>query len=256
MKVVILAGGFGTRLSEETDIKPKPMIEIGDQPLLMHIMRNFAAQGFNEFIVCLGYKGYVIKEYFANLRFHLNDLHFESLDADAIPMNNSELSWKVDLIDTGLSTLTGGRLKRIKALTCGETFIMTYGDGLADIDVAKLVSFHQSTGSAATVTAVIPPARFGALEIDTSGKVSAFNEKADNDSNWINGGFFVLEQEVFDYIEGDSTTWEKEPLIRLSELNRLSAYKHVGFWKPCDTLREKRELEELWEKGAPWKNWK
>ena len=175
-EVVILAGGFGTRLSEETDIKPKPMIEIGDQPLLMHIMRNFAAQGFTEFIVCLGYKGYVIKEYFANLRFHLNDLHFESLESNPIPMNNSELSWKVDLIDTGLSTLTGGRLKRIKELTCGETFIMTYGDGLADIDIAKLVDFHQSTGSVATVTAVIPPARFGALEIDKSGKVSAFNE--------------------------------------------------------------------------------
>jgi glucose-1-phosphate cytidylyltransferase len=171
-------------------------------------------------------------------------------------MNNSELNWKVDLIDTGLNTLTGGRLKRIKQLTCGETFIMTYGDGLADIDVAKLVNFHQSTGSAATVTAVVPPARFGALEIDISGKVSAFNEKADNNLNWINGGFFVLEQEVFDYIEGDSTTWEKEPLIRLSELNKLSAFKHDGFWKPCDTLREKRELEELWERGAPWKNWK
>ena len=255
MKVVILAGGFGTRLSEETVIKPKPMIEIGDQPLLMHIMRNFAAQGFNEFVICLGYKGYIIKEYFANLRFHLNDLHFESLDSDALPLKNFELNWKVDLIDTGLSTLTGGRLKRIRELTCGEAFIMTYGDGLADIDVAKLVDFHRATGSAATVTAVSPPARFGALEIDASGKVLAFNEKVDNPSNWINGGFFVLEQEVFDYIEGDATTWEKEPLIRLSELNRLSAYKHLGFWKPCDTLREKRELEELWKAGAPWKNW-
>jgi glucose-1-phosphate cytidylyltransferase len=255
MKVVILAGGLGTRLSEETHMKPKPMIEIGDQPLLLHIMRNFAAQGFTEFIVCLGYKGYVIKEYFANLRFHLNDLHFESFDSDPIPLNNSELSWKVDLIDTGHSTLTGGRLKRIKEFTCDETFIMTYGDGLADIDVAKLVNFHKSSGSAATVTAVIPPARFGALEIENSGKVLAFNEKVDKDSNWINGGFFVLEQEIFDYIEGDMTTWEKEPLVRLSELNKLSAYKHYGFWKPCDTLREKGELEELWKNGAPWKNW-
>lgn len=256
MKVVILAGGFGTRLSEETDIKPKPMIEIGDQPLIMHIMQNFAEQGFNEFIICLGYRGYVIKEYFNNLRFHLSDLHFEGLESAAKTINNSAMNWKVDLVDTGAGTMTGGRLKRIKEFTGGDTFILTYGDGLADIDLAELVGFHHESGTIATVTAVMPPARFGALKINDIGKVVSFDEKVESENNWINGGFFVLEQEVFEYIEGDSTTWEKEPLINISKNNQLSAYKHYGFWKPCDTLREKRELEKLWEEGAPWKNWK
>lgn len=255
MKVVILAGGLGTRISEETDVKPKPMIEIGHQPLLMHIMRNFAQQGFKEFIICLGYKGYIIKEYFANLRYHLGDLHFDNLSMEAVPTLNTVLDWKVDLIDTGPTTLTGGRLRRIKEYTGGKSFIMTYGDGVSDINVAELIDFHQKSGSAATVTAVAPPARFGALEIDGVGKVNGFSEKAESSSNWINGGFFVLEQEIFDYIAGDLTTWEKEPLMELAKLGKLSAYKHYGFWKPCDTLREKRELEELWETGAPWKNW-
>lgn len=256
MKVVILAGGLGTRLSEETDVKPKPMIEIGDEPLLMHIMRNFAAQGYNDFVICLGYKGYVIKEFFTNLRIHLNDLHFETLGSEPLVYEQSLLDWKVDLIDTGQETLTGGRIKRIQKYTDNNPFIVTYGDGLADINIDNLISFHERSGSLATVTAVKPPARFGALEINESGKVVSFSEKFENDSNWINGGFFVLEQQIFQLLEGDSTVWEKEPLEQLALRNELSAYKHSGFWKPCDTLREKRELQEMWEKGAPWKNWK
>jgi glucose-1-phosphate cytidylyltransferase len=255
LKIVILAGGLGTRLSEETDLKPKPMIEIGGQPLLMHIMRNFASQGFKEFVVCLGYKGYVIKEYFMNLRYSTSDLHFSSLKSEAVFINESTLDWKIDLIDTGEATLTGGRLKRVKEFTGGKNFILTYGDGLADINISDLIAFHESSGSIATVTAVTPPARFGALEIDSKNKVKVFSEKVLNSSNWINGGFFVLEQEVFNFIEGDQTTWEKEPLIELAKINKLSAYKHYGFWKPCDTLREKRELEEIWASGAPWMNW-
>jgi glucose-1-phosphate cytidylyltransferase len=255
MKVVILAGGLGTRMSEETDLKPKPMIEIGDEPLLMHIMRNFAAQGYNEFVICLGYKGYVVKEFFSNLRIHLNDLHFESLSSEPLVNQKSLLDWKVDLVDTGQNTLTGGRIKRIQKHTNNEPFILTYGDGLADIDVNSLINFHEQSGSLATVTAVKPPARFGALEINEVGKVESFSEKFDQNSNWINGGFFVLEQQIFQLLEGDLTVWEKEPLMQLALRNELSAYKHLGFWKPCDTLREKRELQEMWEKGAPWKNW-
>jgi glucose-1-phosphate cytidylyltransferase len=255
MKVVILAGGLGTRISEETELKPKPMIQIGDDPLIMHIMRNFAAQGFTEFIICLGYKGYVIKEYFRNLKFHLSDLHFDQLGDEPKTNKTSGMDWEVALIDTGYATLTGGRIKRIRGLTKGEPFILTYGDGLADIDLERLINFHRESGRLATVTAVIPPARFGALEIDQSGVVTSFNEKAETGGNWINGGFFVLEQEIFEFIEGDLTTWEKEPLSKLAEIGQLSAYKHKGFWKPCDTLREKRELEAMWREGAPWKNW-
>jgi glucose-1-phosphate cytidylyltransferase len=227
MKVVILAGGLGTRLSEETDVKPKPMIE----------------------------KGYVIKEYFANLLIHLNDLRFDDMQSEPLLENQSQIDWKVKLIDTGQETMTGGRIKRIKKHTNDESFILTYGDGLADLDIDELVNFHKQSGSLATVTAVKPPARFGALEIEESGKVSSFSEKFDSNSNWINGGFFVLEQQIFQLLEGDLTIWEKEPLSKLALGNQLSAFKHTGFWKPCDTLREKRELQELWEKGAPWKNW-
>jgi len=256
MKVVILAGGFGTRISEESDVKPKPMIEIGGQPLLMHLMRNFAAQGFNEFIVCLGYKGYVIKEYFTNLKYHLSDLHFEQLNGFPTTTSTMALNWIVDLVDTGQSTLTGGRLKRVREYIGNGPFILTYGDGLSDVQMERVIRFHNDSEALATVTAVKPPARFGAIKMDDHGKVKSFEEKFDVDDNWINGGFFVLEQGVFDFIEGDLTTWEQEPLMKLAEIGQLSAYKHNGFWKPCDTLRDKRELESLWEKGAPWKNWK
>jgi glucose-1-phosphate cytidylyltransferase len=255
MKVVILAGGLGTRISEETEVKPKPMIDIGGQPLLMHLMRNFSAQGFNEFVICLGYKGYVIKEYFSNLKYHLNDLHFDQLNALPTPTSGIGLNWIVDLVDTGQSTLTGGRLKRVREFTGNEPFILTYGDGLSDVKMEKVIQFHKDSKVLATVTAVKPPARFGAVEIADDGKVERFNEKFDADVNWINGGFFVLEQGVFNFIDGDSTTWEQEPLMKLAEFGQLSAYKHDGFWMPCDTLRDKRELESLWDKGAPWKNW-
>ena len=255
MKVVILAGGFGTRLSEETDLKPKPMIEVGEQPLLMHIMRNFAAQGFNEFIICLGYKGYVIKEYFANLQYHLNNMHIDFSKDDPYLGGKNSINWKIDLVDTGQDTMTGGRLKRIKEYLDEGPFIMTYGDGVADIDLLDLINFHKSKKRLATVTAVRPPARFGVLDIDSDGQVATFKEKFDQDMGWINGGFFVLEQEIFDTIAGDSSTWENEPLIDLSKRGELVAFRHEGFWKPCDTLREKRELEQLWKEGAPWKNW-
>ena len=255
MKVVLLAGGFGTRLSEETSLRPKPMIEIGEMPLIMHIMHNFAAQGFNDFIICLGYKGFVIKEYFANLHLHLSDLKFASVSAPPIITRNKVLDWKVELVDTGLHTMTGGRIKRIQELTHKQPFLLTYGDGLADINLSELIEFHKRSGGWATVTAVNPPARFGALEFDSDGRVSSFNEKIENNLTWINGGFFVLEQQVFDYIEDDFTVWEKDPLADLARAGKLNAYKHRGFWKPCDTLREKRELEELWNIGAPWKNW-
>ena len=251
MKVVILAGGFGTRLSEETDLKPKPMIEIGGLPLLMHIMQNFASQGFTEFVICLGYKGDIIKDYFMNFKFRPGNSNLSNLNSDLV--YNSAINWKIDLVDTGIETMTGGRIKRIKEFTNGESFLLTYGDGLADINLPALIEFHKISGCLATVTAVIPPARFGALEIDEKGKVKSFKEKFNSNSSWINGGFFVLEQEVFNLIEGDSTTWENEPLIQLAETGELSAFKHEGFWKPCDTLREKRELEELWKCGAPWK---
>ena len=253
MKVVILAGGFGTRLSEETHLKPKPMIEIGGYPLIMHIMMNFAAQGFNEFVICLGYKGYVIEEYFKNLERSFKSPGFDQDHSST--SYQSPVNWKIDLVDTGIDTMTGGRIKRIKDYTNEESIRLTYGDGLADIDIPALIEHHKKYKCIATVTAVTPPARFGALEIDEFGKVKSFREKFNLSLSWINGGFFVLEQEVFNAIEGDSTTWEKEPLIYLSDIGELSAYKHQGFWKPCDTLREKRELEELWENNAPWKNW-
>jgi glucose-1-phosphate cytidylyltransferase len=255
MKIVILAGGLGTRISEETQIKPKPMIQIGDEPLIMHIMRNFAAQGFDDFIICLGYKGYVIKEYFKNLKYHLHNLVFENLNSEPLSNSDPVMNWKVQLIDTGQNTMTGGRLKRIQKYTNNETFILTYGDGLADLQVVDLLEFHKSSGGYATVTAVKPPARFGALEINDDHSVTTFAEKFDNQSGWINGGFFVLEQKIFDYIIDDQTIWEKEPLSKLAFDRELFAFKHEGFWKPCDTLREKNELEELWSNNPPWKNW-
>jgi len=253
MKVVILAGGFGSRLSEETSIKPKPMIEIGGLPLIVHIMQNFTAQGYNEFIICLGYKGHIIKEYFENLLSKIDDV--DSKEFDSGDLHPSTSKWKIDLVDTGINTMTGGRIKRIREFTDRKPFILTYGDGLANIDLVKLVQHHKLSGCLATVTAVTPPARFGALDIDDLDKVKSFKEKFNLHLSWINGGFFVLEPEIFDFIEGDSIMWEKEPLIHLVEIGELSAYKHLGFWKPCDTLREKHELEELWVNNPPWKNW-
>ena len=234
MKAVILAGGLGTRISEETYTKPKPMIEIGGMPLLWHIMKTYSFYGINDFVICCGYKAEVIKEY------------FDSFDSD---------TWNVQLVDTGLDTMTGGRLKKIQNYVNDETFCFTYGDGLSDISITDLIKFHKNNQAAATVTAVQPPARFGALELNKN-KVVSFREKPPGDVNWINGGFFVLEPSVFDYIDDDSTVWEKEPLENLAKNNQLFAYKHSGFWQPLDTLKEKNKLENLWSSGnPPWKVW-
>lgn len=256
MKVVILAGGFGTRLSEETEIKPKPMVEIGGKPIIWHIMKIYSHFGFNEFIICLGYKGYVIKEYFSNYFLHQSDVTID-LIGNKIKYHNSKVEpWKITLVDTGLHTQTGGRIKRIQPFIGSEPFMLTYGDGVGNIDILSLIDFHKKKQKIATVTAVQAPGRFGLLDIDEEGNVKNFQEKPKGDGSWINGGFFVLEPEVFEYIEGDSTIWEKEPLQRLALENQLAAYKHSGFWHPMDTLRDKNYLENLWQSGqAPWKIW-
>lgn len=256
MKVVILAGGFGTRLSEETDLKPKPMIEIGDKPILWHIMKIYSHFGFNDFIICLGYKGHMIKEYFANYFIHNSDLTID-LGKNHIEVHNSNCEpWKVTLVNTGLNTQTGGRIKRIQEYIKNETFMLTYGDGVGNIDLNKLLEFHKTHNKYATVTAVQPSGRFGSLNIDDKDDVLMFEEKPKGDKSWINGGFFVLEPKIFEYIENDNTYWEREPLENLAKENQLVAYKHYGFWKPMDTLRDKRELESLWLSGnAPWKIW-
>lgn len=256
MKVVILAGGFGTRLSEETEIKPKPMVEIGEKPILWHIMKIYSHYGFNDFIICLGYKGYVIKEYFLNYFIHMSDITVNLSDGKVEVHNNYSDPWKVTLVDTGLYTMTGGRIKRIKDYVNNETFMLTYGDGVGDIDIKKLIDFHKSHGKIATVTAVQPSGRFGAIKMDEESNVISFVEKPAGDGAWINGGFFVLEPEVFDYIDGDSTVWERDPLENLAKDGELAAFKHTGFWKPMDTLRDKKELEKLWQSGkAPWRVW-
>ncbi|WP_022854420.1 glucose-1-phosphate cytidylyltransferase [Thermodesulfatator atlanticus] len=257
MKVVILAGGFGTRLSEETHLKPKPMVEIGGKPILWHIMKVYSAYGFNDFIICLGYKGYVIKEYFANYFLHMADVTID-LKNNKIEVHSAKAEpWRVTLVDTGLNTMTGGRIKRIQKFIGDETFMLTYGDGVGDIDIKTLVEFHKKHGKYATVTAVQPSGRFGALELDEKDNVLSFREKPRGDGAWINGGFFVLEPAVFDYIEGDETVWEREPLENLAKDGQLVAYKHRGFWKCMDTLRDKNELEKLWQSGnPPWKVWK
>lgn len=256
MKVVILAGGRGSRLSEETTLRPKPLVEIGDKPILWHIMSIYAHFGFDEFIVCAGYKGYQIKEYFANLVLHHSDITVD-LGENTIRYHQSKRpNWKVSIVDTGLDTLTGGRLKRIAPfLDKGETFLMTYGDGVADIDVGAEVAFHRSHGLKATMCAIAPPGRFGTVEID-EGRVSAFVEKPTANRQRINGGFFVLEPSVLDLIDGDGTSFEGAPLERLTAEGQLAAYRHDGFWQPMDTLRERDQLEELWRTGrAPWKLW-
>jgi|TARA_B110000495_G_scaffold203808_1_gene229672 glucose-1-phosphate cytidylyltransferase len=255
LKAVILAGGLGTRISEETHLKPKPMIEIGGKPILWHIMKSYSSYGINEFVICCGYKGYMVKEYFANYFLHTSDVTFDMQNNTMDVHQKFAEPWKVTLVDTGLETMTGGRLKKVKNFVKDETFCFTYGDGVGDIDILKLIDFHKNNKTIATVTAIQPPGRFGTLDI-TGNKITSFKEKPAGDGNWINGGFFVLEPAIFDYIEGDSTIWERTPLEKLAEEKELTAYKHTGFWQPLDTLRDKNYLEELWDSGnAPWKKW-
>ena len=257
MKVVILAGGLGTRISEESHLKPKPMIEVGDAPILWHIMKYYSSYGFNEFIICCGYKGYVIKEYFADYYLHRSDITFDFSDNNKmIVHNNVAEPWKVTVIDTGLNTMTGGRLKRIQKYVGNETCMMTYGDGVSDVNLDALLKFHREHGKAATLTAIQPGGRFGVLDIDDSQTVRQFSEKAKEDGGWINAGFMVLEPEAFSYIEGDQIYFEKEPLENMAKDGNLAAYRHEGFWKCMDTMRDKGMLDELWNKGnAPWKRW-
>jgi glucose-1-phosphate cytidylyltransferase len=257
MKAVILAGGLGTRLSEETTIKPKPMVEIGNQPILWHIMKTYSAHGINEFIICCGYKGYVIKEYFANYFLRMSDVTFDLRSNQMDVHNGNAEPWRVTLVDTGESTMTGGRLRRVREHIGNDTFCFTYGDGVSDVNITDVIRFHKEQGTLATLTAVQPPGRFGAIALGQGQtKIQSFHEKPEGDGAWVNGGYFVLEPEVIDYIDADSTTWEREPLQKLAQSNQLSAYRHAGFWQPMDTLRDKHYLEDLWKNGkAPWKIW-
>lgn len=257
MQAVILAGGLGTRISEETALRPKPMIEIGGRPILWHIMKIYSAHGINDFVVCCGYKGYVIKEYFANYFLHMSDVTFDMQNNKMEVHEQHAEPWRVTLVDTGDDTMTGGRLKRVKQyVKDDEAFCFTYGDGVADVDISALVAFHQQHGKRATVTAVQPPGRYGALNMDGC-LVRGFIEKPQGDGGWINGGFFVLSPECLDYISNDAMPWEGEPLIRLSAEGDLMAFEHGGFWQPMDTLRDKNQLDALWKSGkAPWKVWK
>jgi glucose-1-phosphate cytidylyltransferase len=256
MKVVLLAGGLGTRLSEETVLKPKPMVEIGGMPILWHIMKIYSSYGFNDFIICLGYKGYVIKEYFANYFLHRSDVTIDLKD-NSIKVHDSHAEpWTITLVDTGKDTMTGGRIKRIQQYTNNETFMLTYGDGVGNINILELVKYHKNKGKICTVTSVQPSGRFGAININDDHMVDSFMEKPKGDGAWINGGFFVCEPEVFKYIEGDSTIWEREPMERIARNGQMVAYEHNGFWKPMDTLRDKFELEEAWTLNkARWKTW-
>lgn len=257
MKTVILAGGFGTRLSEETGLKPKPMVEIGGKPILWHIMKIYSAHGINEFIICLGYKGNIIKEYFANYWLYRSDVTFDMCNNRKEIHQNECEPWKVTLIDTGENTMTGGRIKRIRQYVGDATFCLTYGDGVSDINIKRLIEFHQEQKTLATLTAVQSPGRFGAFRLDQNQrKISAFKEKPKGDGAWINGGFFVLEPEAIDYIADDSTIWEREPLEGLARDGQLSAYKHYGYWQNMDTLRDRHVLEEIWKsENSPWKLW-
>jgi len=257
VKVVILAGGLGTRLSEETVVRPKPMIEIGGKPILWHILKIYSAYGLNDFIICLGYKGYVIKEYFANYFLHMSDVTFD-MRANRMEVHQHSVEpWKVTLVDTGENSMTGGRLKRVKPYLDSDTFCMTYGDGVSDVNISELVAFHQRHGKLATLTAVQPPGRFGALNLSEENLVRSFKEKPHGDGGWINGGFFVLSRRVLDYIPGDDTVWERSPLETLAREGNLSAFEHRGFWHALDTLRDKNYLEHAWGSDqAPWKVWK
>ena len=256
MKAVILAGGLGTRISEETHLKPKPMIEIGGKPILWHIMKSYSAHGVNDFVICCGYKGYVIKEYFANYFLHMSDVTFDMANNQMEVHQRNAEPWKVTLIDTGDETLTGGRLKRVASYIQGESeFCFTYGDGVSDLNITSLIDFHRKHGKLATVTAVQPPGRYGALKIEGN-QVTGFTEKPRGDGGLINGGFFVLSPKCLELIASDSTTWEAEPLIELSKMGELMSFEHNGFWQAMDTLRDKTHLEELWASGsAPWKSW-
>lgn len=256
MKAVILAGGLGTRLSEETSLRPKPMVEIGGRPILWHIMKMYSAYGVNDFVICCGYKGYVIKEYFANYFLHMSDVTFDMARNQMEVHEQKAEPWRVTLVDTGDDTLTGGRLRRVKRYVENEeAFCFTYGDGVSDVNIGKLIEFHQAHGRLATVTAVQPPGRYGALQMNGL-SVTGFTEKPRGDGGLINGGFFVLSPRVIDLVEGDQSSWEGEPLVRLAADDQLRAFEHTGFWQPMDTLREKNQLEELWASGAaPWKVW-
>ena len=258
MKAVILAGGLGTRLSEETVDRPKPMIEIGGKPMLWHIMKLYSYHGINEFIICCGYKGYMIKEYFANYYLHTSDVTFSISENSMKAHSERAEPWKVTLIDTGEDSMTGGRLRRVRdyLTTDDETFCFTYGDGLSNVNIKELIKFHKKNNKIATVTAVTPPGRFGVLDINKQNIVKQFTEKPNDEIGWINGGYFVLETSVFDYLKDDQTIWEKEPLQKLSSDGELSAFKHTDFWQPCDTLRDKNNLEKLWANGdRPWCVW-
>lgn len=254
MKAVILAGGLGTRLSEETSLKPKPMVEIGGRPMLWHILKIYSSHGVNDFVICAGYKGYVIKEYFANYFLHMSDVTFD-MSSNTMEVHHKKAEpWRVTIVDTGDETMTGGRIKRIAPYVDG-TFCCTYGDGVGNINIKELIEFHKSSGRKATLTGVQPPGRFGALQLDGE-KIASFQEKPEGDGSWINGGFFVLEPSVFDEISGDSCIWERKPLENLAAQEQLGIYKHSGFWRPMDTLRDKIDLENLWDSGkAPWKTW-
>lgn len=258
MKVVILAGGFGTRISEESHLKPKPMIEIGEKPILWHIMKLYSYYGYNEFIICLGYKGYAIKEFFADYYLHTSDVTFDFTDNNKMIIHNNVAEpWKVTLVDTGADTMTGGRVKQIQKYVGNEPFMLTYGDGVADVDITKLEKYHKENKRYLTMTAIQPGGRFGVLEIDEkNSRINTFVEKAKEDGGWINGGFMVVEPEVFEYIEGDRTIFEKDPLENLAKEGQLTAFKHYGFWQCMDTQRDKLLLENLWKEGnAPWKKW-
>ena len=256
MKVVLLAGGLGTRLSEETVLRPKPMVEIGGMPILWHIMKIYSSHGFNDFVICLGYKGYIIKEYFANYFLHKSDVTID-LSNNSIKVHDSQAEpWKITLVDTGHDSMTGGRVRRIRPHIGDEPFMLTYGDGVSNVDIKALVKFHEENKKLCTVTTVQPSGRFGAINMDANGLVHSFVEKPKGDGAWINGGFFVCEPQVFDYIEGDSTIWERDPMEKIALDNQMVAYKHDGFWKPMDTLRDKHELESDWvENKAQWKIW-
>lgn len=256
MQVVLLAGGFGTRLSEETTIRPKPMVEIGNEPIIWHIMKIYSYYGYNDFIICAGYKQEIIKEYFSNYYLTHGDFEFHTKSGTTTIIKEPGETWNVKIVNTGMNTMTGGRIKRIKSLLGDDTFMLTYGDGLANINIKKLLDYHYKHGKSATISAVKPVGRYGALVINKEEIVSQFTEKPPGDGVWVNGGFFVLEPKVIDLIEGDSTVWEQGPLANLAERNQLVAYKHNGFWRPMDTMSDKRVLEQLWSTdNAPWKVW-